>query len=669
MSEALHSDRDLLVGAVALQGGLITLDQFAEACRGWLQRETEPLLNILCEQGSLVPDDQSHLEYLVERRLAKFDGDLRASLASCPAEVRSVLATISNGHTPGGDVDTNRTVLIGGGAATEILSARPGPRYALNTLHAAGGIGEIWLARDVELERDVAVKRLQASSSGSTVARARFLREAKITGKLDHPGVVPIYEVCRDGATGEAYYSMRFLKGRTLTDAVHEYHQHREAHGSDSQTLLNLLSAFTIVCNTIAYAHSKGIIHRDLKCENVILGDYGEVIVIDWGLAKEFSDRDSSGGEDLDQSWLAAASPVATLAGHILGTPAYMAPEQATGRVDLIGPSTDVYGLAAILYEILCGQPPFSGQSALEVLQNVKNAAPVPPSSIVPGVPVPLEQICLQGLAKEQSGRPASADVICRAVRDWVNVLAERRQAEDERERFFALSLDLLAILDQSGHFRQISPAWERSLGYRRDELAARPLVEFIPDNDRATVTQQLTDAARQQTPRSFESRVYGADGRQRWMSWNITPIAKELCLYVVGRDITELKLSQQLFQGVMQSAPDAMVLINPQGQIVMVNHQMERIFGYSEAEMLGQPVELLVPEEHRDKHPAHVADFFARMAVRPMGSGLALQARRKDGVNFPAEISLSPIQTESGLLVAASVRNVADRIREAPAR
>lgn len=665
MPESLQPDRDLLTGVVTFQAGLITLDQFAEGCALWLQRKTEPLPDILRERGWMLPDDRAHVDYLVDRRLARFHGDVQASLASCPAEVRSVLATVSSGNMPGAsEQDRTRTIHLENRATTEILSATPGPRYALNTLHAAGGIGEIWLARDVELDRDVAVKRLQAQSSASTAARTRFLREAKITGKLDHPGVVPIYEVCRDEKSGESYYSMRFLKGRTLTDAVREYHRQRHAAGSDPQTLLNLLTAFGIICNTVAYAHSKGIIHRDLKCENVILGDYGEVVVIDWGLAKQISDKEVHDATEVGHTALAAASPAATLAGHILGTPAYMAPEQASGRIDLIGPATDVYGLCAILYEILCGQPPFSGRNTLEVLRKVLQVAPTPPSEIIPGVPQALEQICLRGLAKDQLARPASADAISRAVQDWVSDLAERRQAEDERERFFALSLDLLAIIDKAGQFRQVSPAWERSLGYRRDQLTSHPFVEFLAADDRPSIGQQLHDAARHQSARTFESRVLAADGKQRWISWNVTPIAKEHCVYVVGRDITELKQSQQLFQGVMQSAPDAMVLINPQGRIVMVNQQTERIFGYSQPEMLGQPVELLVPERYREQHPAHVASFFAKMGVRPMGAGLNLQGRRKNGSKFPAEISLSPIKTESGLLVAASVRNVADRIR-----
>jgi PAS domain S-box-containing protein len=644
----MNSDRSLLFGAIAMQAELISADQFAKACSIWSSRQSVPLPDILRELGWLSAEDQVHVDYLIERKLAKSGGDVHASLAGCPANVRSVLASICN--DPGGQA----IAADPGGLAA---SGRAGDRYSLSRLHAAGGIGEIWLARDADLQRDVAVKRLQSAKSDSTVDKIRFLREARITGQLDHPGVVPIYEICLDAANGQPYYSMRFLKGRTLTDAVKEYHEHRQAGRSDPQAFLGLLSAFCIVCNTVAYAHSKGIVHRDLKCDNVILGDYGEVVVIDWGLAKEIGTHEvATAGKPAD---LTAASPAATLAGHVLGTPAYMAPEQAAGRLDLIGPATDVYGLCAILYEILCGRPPFQGRFVMEVLHKVQRQPPAPPSISAPGIPEALEQICLKGLAKAQAERHRSADALAKAVQTWVSELAERRQSEGERERFFALSLDLLAIIDDAGQLRQVSPAWERLLGYQRPQLVGRKFLDFVHAADRPAAQQAVAADA---NARAFEARALHPDGSFRWISWNVTPIAKERCVYVVGRDITELKRSQQLFEGVLQSAPDAMILINRERQIVMANRQMERVFGYAQGELLGQPVEVLVPKQYRERHPDHVAGFFASASFRPMGAGLSLRGVRKDGVEFPADISLSPINTEAGLLVAASIRDVTER-------
>lgn len=657
----MNSDRNLLFGAIAMQTELITADQFADACSLWSMSREKSLPEILRDKGWLVPEDQAHIEYLVERRLAKFAGDIRASFAGCPAEIQNMLASIDNGTASGGILNT---IAFEGPDAVASSVERTGPRYRLNKLHAAGGIGEIWLARDADLQRDVAVKRLQVQKSASVVAKTRFLREARITGQLEHPGVVPIYELCLDEASGQPYYSMRFLSGRTLTEAVAQYHAQRKKSGADSQMFLGLLNAFCIVCSTVAYAHSKGIVHRDLKCENVILGDYGEVVVIDWGLAKEVGSYDSLSTEELETAVPAGANPAATLAGQILGTPAYMAPEQASGRLDLIGPPTDVYGLSAILYEILAGRPPFVGRGALDVLMMVQHDDPIRPSDIVLGVPETLERICLKGLAKAPGERHLSAESLAKAVQAWISELAERRQSEEERERFFALSLDVLAIVDAAGRFRQVSPAWKSLLGYDPGQLIGQSFIDCIHPSDRSSAARCLGAVAHDRSADVLETKALHRDGSYRWVSWNATPIAKEQCVYVVGRDITELKKSQQLFEGVLQSAPDAMVLVNPHGLIVMVNRQMERIFGYTQEEMLGQPVELLIPERFREQHPAYVAGFFAKSGVRPMGAGLPLRGRRKDGQEFPADIAISPIITEAAKFVAASVREISERSR-----
>ena len=390
----------------------------------------------------------------------------------------------------------------------------------------------------------------------------------------------------------------------------------------------------------------------------MILGDYGEVVVIDWGLAKQYGCGEVA-AEAVD---LEAIRPAETVAGHILGTPAYMAPEQAAGMSDAISPATDVYGLSAILYEILGGQPPFTGTSTVEVLKQVQFATPERPSEVVPGIPAALEQICLTGLAKVPSERYASAVQLAKAVRAWVSELAERRQAEEERERFFALSQDLLAIVDADGRLGQVGPAWTALLGCERDALLGQPFIDRIHSDNRTATTRNLEVALAEQKATTFEAKAVHTDGTTRWVSWNVTPIARERALYIVGRDITELKRSQQLFEGILQSAPDALVLINAQGQIILANRQTENIFGYTQGELLGQPIELLVPHRFREKHPSQVAGFFASSSFRPMGSGLALRGLRKDGSEFAAEVSLSAIVMESTKLVAASVRDLSGR-------
>src|SRR5205085_11598774 len=161
--------------------------------------------------------------------------------------------------------------------------AEPRERYTLTQLHAKGGMGRVWLARDGALGRQIALKELRPDQADNAIVCSRFLYEAKITAQLEHPGIVPVYEL---GEGNTPYYTMRFVRGRTLSEAIRAYHKKRAAGVADSVGLVELLTAFVGVCHAVAYAHSRGIIHRDLKGQNVVLGDFGEVIVLDWGLAK-----------------------------------------------------------------------------------------------------------------------------------------------------------------------------------------------------------------------------------------------------------------------------------------------------------------------------------------------------------------------------------------------
>jgi serine/threonine protein kinase len=172
-------------------------------------------------------------------------------------------------------------------AATDAGNDRPtleGPRFQILRPHRTGGLGEVLVAYDTKLEREVALKRIQDAHAGNADSCRRFLREAKITGRLEHPGIVPVYDLL-GREDGPPCYAMRLIQGETLKEAVERYHQ-TAGQGERALSLRQLLNRFLTVCQTIAYAHSRGIIHRDLKPANIILGQYGETIVLDWGLAK-----------------------------------------------------------------------------------------------------------------------------------------------------------------------------------------------------------------------------------------------------------------------------------------------------------------------------------------------------------------------------------------------
>ena len=429
------ADRNLLFGVLAMQVDLIEAGQFADVCSAWASRKHVPLADLMVERGWLTLADKDEVERLLLRKLKRHSGDVQAGLAevASPEIVRS-LANVD-------DADIHRS-LVGLASPVGTLSGKQQSpprvfvstinyelgtreRYSLSRLHARGGIGRVWLAQDVDLGREVALKELLPDQANSPQACARFLAEAKITGQLEHPSIVPVYELSRRPDGLEPFYTMRFIKGRTLTEASKEYHARRVAGQATTMELCELLNAFVAVSYAVAYAHSRGVIHRDLKGQNVILGKYGEVIVLDWGLAKVVGGPDDVRPE----ASITASLPVAlvssdshdqTLQGQVLGTPAYMAPEQAQGRQDLVDQRTDVYGLGAILYEILTGKAPFSGGDTRELLQRVVNDAPGRPRSEVPATAPALEAICLKAMEKIPARRYPSARALGQDVQRFL---------------------------------------------------------------------------------------------------------------------------------------------------------------------------------------------------------------------------------------------------------
>jgi serine/threonine-protein kinase len=287
--------------------------------------------------------------------------------------------------------------------------------------HARGGLGEVYRAQDSELNREVALKRIRAEYADHDEARQRFLREAEVTARLEHPGVVPVHGLV--WLDGQPCYAMRFIQGESLAQASERFHQADQANrdpGERRVALRELLRRFIDVCNTLAYAHSRGVLHRDLKPANVMLGPFGETLVVDWGLACRF-DQDAAAREQGTESVLPKAPQKAegTQQGQVLGTPAYMAPEQAAGRWDAVGPHSDVYGLGATLYFLLTGQAAFAGSTA-EILRQVQRGAFVPPRERKKGIPPALEAICLKAMALDPAERYTSASVLKEDVEKWL---------------------------------------------------------------------------------------------------------------------------------------------------------------------------------------------------------------------------------------------------------
>ncbi len=401
--------------------------------------------------------------------------------------------------------------------------AKGKPRFTVLRQHAEGGLGRVYLARDEQLHRTVALKEIRPERADDSKVRQRFLNEAEITGQLEHPGIVPIYALENDDA-GRPVYAMRFIQGRTLRDAIKSHHQRPTPLG-----LHELLRQFVSVCRTIAYAHSRQVIHRDLKPENVMVGDYGETLVVDWGLAKRLGDADPSfvtdsavelATESVNSSSAARLLPDRTMiistslgeqlteAGQLLGTPAFMAPEQARG--EMLTPAADIYALGAVLYELLAGKPPYHGKNSVDILRKVIAGAPAE----LTGVPRALNAICRKAMAREAQERFGSAADLARDLDRWLagepvsacrEHWLERAGRWIRRHRTLATSLSvasilLLIIAAGVGWWRE-HLAEERRFENDRQRLQIDALLDrceaAVKENDAAGAQLAIGDAER----------------------------------------------------------------------------------------------------------------------------------------------------------------------------
>ncbi len=268
-------------------------------------------------------------------------------------------------------------------------------RYQLLAEHGRGGLGRVVRAHDRYLGRTVAVKELLRTSE---LGERLFLREAMITARLEHPGIVPVHEAGR-WPNGDPFYVMKLVSGRTLKAVM-------AAAGSLGDRLA-LLPHLIAVADAVGYAHSEGVVHRDLKPTNVLVGDFGETVVIDWGLARDLRAPDGATLPDGLPSTPGESTPAPTVTGRVIGTPQYMAPEQARGEA--VGTTADVYAVGAMLYELLAGHPPIEGPSVQHLLDQVRSGPPAPLAACVSGVPADLEAIVVKAMARAPEDRYPTA--------------------------------------------------------------------------------------------------------------------------------------------------------------------------------------------------------------------------------------------------------------------
>jgi serine/threonine-protein kinase len=544
----MTTDRNLLFGILALQMDFIDRDELVRAMNAWMLDKEQTLGQILVAQSVIDADTNSLLDALLVKHLAQHANDTHESLAALSSlgSARNDLEQIADselhhtlGRVPSESISaihpTQASDLKGGDgpepfAPGTFASTRASPlpvqtiRYRILRPHAKGGLGQVFVAQDEEVQREVALKEIQGEHADNPESRARFLQEATITGALEHPGIVPVYGL-GTYADGRPFYAMRFIRGDSLNDAIRRFHKADEAERDPGQRALELhqlLKRFIDVCNAVAYAHSRGVLHRDLKPGNVMLGKYGETLVVDWGLAKpmgapethpvtgELPVRPSTNTSD-------------TLPGMAVGTPQFMSPEQAAGRLDQLGPASDVYSLGATLFALLTGKTPFEGRIDIgELLRRVQRGEFPPPRQVKRDVPPALEAICLKAMRVQPQDRYSSAGELARDIERWLaDELVSAYQAPlGERLRRWArihkplvaasVALLLTALITLAVSTVLI---WREQAQTERERLRAEQLHQTAETNfnlARKAVKEMLTEVAQDQLatePRMEEKR------------------------------------------------------------------------------------------------------------------------------------------------------------------
>ncbi|MBN1611539.1 MAG: protein kinase [Polyangiaceae bacterium] len=272
-------------------------------------------------------------------------------------------------------------------------------------LIGTGGMGLVVRAFDTDLHREVAIKVLAPQWLTDAAEVERFCAEARITGQLEHPYIIPVYEFGTD-SRGARFLCMKLVHGRTLEDTLHELGPARLS----ADHLADLLDVFVKVCDAVAYAHSRGIIHRDLKPSNIMLGDFGQVYVADWGVARPAAHSGSAWTPK--NMALTDGEPSAEAPGSLVGTLCYMAPEQLSGRIDQLDERTDVFGLGAMLYQILAGRPPRESSEIAGIIARGGAGEITPPERVVPGavLPAELSRIALKAMSSASTDRYPSVN-------------------------------------------------------------------------------------------------------------------------------------------------------------------------------------------------------------------------------------------------------------------
>lgn len=451
------NEPNLMFGITAVEMGLIDQAQFAAACTRVAAEPQHSIADVLLNVNALTEDQcKQVIDQILESSPGQTASPQKTVVQNAQKnQMQTVQSDLDDDLDNAVDTNNRSADFFDGDFHVQGEPQLPeNSHYKLNEVYAEGGLSRVWVAEDTNLNRKVALKQIRHELSENELARSRFHREAQVTGQLEHPHIVPVYEMPSSPDDDLLFYTMRLVEGDTLLQACDQYHATRKdaKHKKGTEQALQqlrLLQAFVDVCQAIAFAHSRGVIHRDIKPENVVLGNFGEVVVLDWGLSKTSDDSNvntdcgdssayftvqdpESGSFSQDGLPVAQtmqdgsillsgdADAVQTVAGAVLGTPAYMAPEQVNAEFGSVDHRTDVYGLGATLFHLLTGMPPHRGPTISATIQKVDTESVPPPKELNPHVEQPLDAICVKAMSPIPKNRYQSANELAEDIQRYL---------------------------------------------------------------------------------------------------------------------------------------------------------------------------------------------------------------------------------------------------------